>query len=238
MSIIVDAMGGDRAPEAVVAGAVDASRELGLDITLTGADEVVRALLTRYQAPAGIKVVHAPQTVGMGEAPTEAFKQKPDSSLSVGLRLLKQGEGEAFVSAGNSGAVMAGALLILGRLEGVQRPALGAVFAAPAGRVMIIDAGANVDNHAEHLLQFAQMGAIYMERVVGVAQPRIGLLSNGRAGQRNALVKRGSRALSRVRASVCRQRRRTPSGRRCRRCGGNGWFHRQRGHQGDGGNGQ
>src|SRR3990172_7886127 len=109
MPIIVDAMGGDNAPEAVVAGAVEAAREFGLSITLTGHEHALRPLLSRYSAPQEIRLVHAPEAVGMGETPMEALRHKPDSSLSVGLRLLKEGEGEAFISAGNSGAVMAGA---------------------------------------------------------------------------------------------------------------------------------
>ena len=197
MSIIVDAMGGDNAPEAVVAGAAEAARELALSITLTGHEDALRPLLSRFDAPEGIRVVHTPEVVGMGETPMEALRHKPDSSLSVGLRLLKEGEGDAFVSAGNSGAVMAGALLTLGRIAGVQRPALAALFSSPHGPVLLIDAGANADCEPIQLLQFAQMGAIYMERVVEIASPRVGLLSNGEEPTKgNALTRKAHELLA------------------------------------------
>src|SRR3990172_4052811 len=189
MPIIVDAMGGDNAPEAVVAGAVEAARELNLSITLKGNEDALRPLLSRFDAPEGIRVVHTPEVVGMGEKPMEALRHKPDSSLSVGLRLLKEGEGDAFVSAGNSGAVMAGALLPPRRLPGGSRP--------PPAPAPLIDAGANADCEPIQLLQFAQMGAIYMERVVEIASPRVGLLSNGEEPTKgNALTRKAHELLA------------------------------------------
>lgn len=180
MAIIVDAMGGDRAPGEIVAGAVSAAREAGTRIILVGRESTVRAELDRHHA-AGlpIEIEHAEQVVEMEEHAAAAFRSKKNSSIAVGLRLVKEGRGSAFVSAGNSGAVFAAALFVLGRIQGIDRPALGTVFPTLGRPTFMIDVGANVEVRPQYLVQFGQMGAIYMQRVFGVAQPRVGLLSNG-----------------------------------------------------------
>jgi len=178
--IALDAMGGDRAPSVVVEGAVAAAREYGLEVILVGPREQIQRELARHEVP-GLKIpiVHADEMVGMGEHATAAIRQKRNSSIAVGIGLVREGRADGFVSAGNSGAVMAAALFGLGRIEGIERPAIGAVYPTSTGRCFIVDAGANVDCKPEYLAQFALMGSAYMERVFGVANPRVALLSNG-----------------------------------------------------------
>lgn len=178
MRIAIDAMGGDNAPREVVRGAIDAAREYGLSIALVGQSSVVEQFLPK-PVPSNVSMVEAAQIVSMKEHPAVAIRQKRDSSLAVGLKLVKQHEADAFVSAGNSGAIMAAALLALGRIEGVERPAIASVFPAASGVFLLLDIGANADCRANFLLQFARMGTVYAERVLGVANPRVGLLSNG-----------------------------------------------------------
>jgi phosphate acyltransferase len=178
--IVLDAMGGDHAPAAPVAGAVAAAREYGLAVDLTGPADVLHAELARHRASnLPITVVHAPEVVGMAEAPAVAVRQKRESSLVVGMRRVAQRQADAFVSAGNSGAVMAAALLGLQRIPGVARPALGAVMPTARGHCLLLDVGANADCKPEHLAQFAVMGADYAERVMGIARPSVALLSIG-----------------------------------------------------------
>ncbi len=178
--IALDAMGGDHAPSVVVEGAVLAARELGVEVVLVGPCEAVQRELARHDTSGlSLPVVHAEEVVGMAEHAAAAFRQKRRSSIAVGLGLVKEGRAEAFVSAGNSGAVMAAALFGLGRIEGVERPAIGTVYPTTVGKCFVLDIGANADCRPEYLLQFATMGAAYMERVFGVASPRVGLLSNG-----------------------------------------------------------
>lgn len=180
MRIAVDAMGGDYAPGAVVAGAIDAARRLGLDIALTGPPAEIASLLEREAPlPRGVEAVAAPDIVGMDEHPADVVRRKPRSSIAVGLDLVKSREADAFVSAGNTGAVMAYAVLRLGRVSGVERPALGAVFPSAQGPVLVLDVGANADSRPSYLVQFAQMGVAYAERVLGVPAPRVGLLNIG-----------------------------------------------------------
>lgn len=180
MRIALDAMGGDFAPEEVVKGGLAAARELGVEVALVGQEEAVRAELAKLGGPSpGLSVVPARQVIVMDEHPAIAVRQKQDSSLVVGMNLVQRGEADALVSAGNSGAVMAAALFSLGRMEEIERPALGAVFPSSTNPFLLLDIGANVDCKATHLVQFAQMGAAYMERVLGVVEPRVALLSNG-----------------------------------------------------------
>jgi len=180
MRIALDAMGGDHAPGEAVKGAVEGARENGVEVVLVGPTAVVRAELDKY-APIGphLTVVEAPEMVRMDEAPAMAVRQKKNSSLAVGMKLLKTGEASAFISAGNSGAVMAAALLILGLQEGVERPALATVFPTSGGPALFLDVGANTDCKPPFLLQFARMGNTYMQKVFSIASPRIGLVSNG-----------------------------------------------------------
>ncbi|MDR7409695.1 MAG: phosphate acyltransferase PlsX [Armatimonadota bacterium] len=197
MRVAVDAMGGDHAPAEVVAGALAAAERLGIDVLLVGPDEVVREQLKRHRPPASrVRVVHASQQVGMDESPTTALRRKPDNSITKGLELVRSGQADAFFSAGNTGAVMAASLLTLGRVEGVDRPAIAAVLPTLRGRLVALDVGANVDCRPRHLLQFALMGSVYAERVLGIPSPRVGLLSNGEeAGKGNELVVRTAELL-------------------------------------------
>ena len=176
MRIAIDGMGGDHAPEQAVLGAAQAATELGVEAVVVGRPERVQPLLESYPH---LRFVPASQVVGMDEHPAQAIRSKHDSSMSVCARLCKEGRADAWVSAGNSGAIMAAALLIQGRIKGVDRPALGTVLPTAARPAYLLDAGANVDSKPESLVQFAQMGAVYAEQVLGRAEPRVALLSNG-----------------------------------------------------------
>ncbi len=176
--IALDAMGGDNAPQEIVKGAVEAVREFDLDVVLVGQEERIREFLPRGGV-SGLSVHDAREIVAMDEAPAMAVRAKKDSSVVVGMRLIRSGECQAFLSAGNTGAIMAAALLVLGRIPGVERPAIGGVFPTLQGRSMVIDMGANVDCKPVHLTQFAHMGSVYMDKVFSMERPRVGLLSNG-----------------------------------------------------------
>ncbi|HSB71704.1 MAG TPA: phosphate acyltransferase PlsX [Candidatus Methylomirabilis sp.] len=178
--VALDAMGGDSGPEVNVEGAVAAAREFGASVVLVGLEEEVRRHLGRHDlAGLSLNVCHAPEAVEMGESPLSALRRKKQSSIRVGLELIKRGEVEAFVSAGNTGAVMATALVVLGPLPGVERPAIAVVVPTLTGQAVLLDAGANVDCKARHLVQFAIMGNVYARDLLGVPRPRVGLLSIG-----------------------------------------------------------
>ncbi|MCL1926893.1 MAG: phosphate acyltransferase PlsX [Syntrophorhabdaceae bacterium] len=181
MKIAVDAMGGDHAPREVVRGAVQAFQESGYSVILVGQESRVREELSAIGGfpDKGIEIVHASEVVEMCDAPSVALRKKKDSSIRVGLSLVAEGKADAFVSAGNSGAVMAGGLLILKKIPGVDRPAITATIPAPYGPIVLIDAGANVDCKPEHLLQFAYMGEAYARRFIGITNPRIAVVSIG-----------------------------------------------------------
>lgn len=183
MRIALDAMGSDRAPTIEVEGAIGALRTLegSFELVLVGDRDRIEAELARHEdAPRDrIEVVHAPQRIEMGESPAQAIRRKPDSSIVVGLSLQKRGEVDAFISAGSTGAVMAGSLVILRPLSGVDRPAIGTVIPARSGHTLLIDAGANVDTRPSHLLQFAHLGSIYARDLMGIDDPRVGLLNIG-----------------------------------------------------------
>jgi glycerol-3-phosphate acyltransferase PlsX len=173
-------MGGDDAPRAIVAGAVDAVRELGVEIVLVGDEKEVQKELSKYSAPPGsISVVHAPQRVGMDESPSSVIRKKRDSSIWIATELVKRSEAAAVISAGNTGASMATALFILGPMTGVERPAIATPLPTLKGTSILIDVGANVDCKPQHLFQFAIMGSIYAQEILGVPNPKIGLLSIG-----------------------------------------------------------
>ena len=178
-TIALDGMGGDHAPDVVVDGAILAARELGVRILLVGPQRELERRLGKDAASLPIEVVNATQVVEMMEHPANAVRQKPDSSMVVGVKLVREGRAQAFVSAGNTGAVMASGLFELRRIKGVDRPALSVVFPTRKGGTLVIDVGANADCKPEYLEQFAIMGSVYMERVFGMQRPRIGLLSNG-----------------------------------------------------------
>ena len=178
MRIIVDAMGGDKAPAEIVKGAVRAQRELGVDITLVGRAEEVEDCLARESA-SNVRVVDAREVVTMEDDPSTATRRKKDSSMAVALRLLKDGEGDAVVSAGSTGALLTGATLIVKRIRGIRRAALAPVLPAGDHGVMLIDCGANVECSPEYLLQFAYMGSFYAKTVMGAENPRVGLVNVG-----------------------------------------------------------
>lgn len=180
--IAVDAMGGDHAPAVVVEGVVEAlQNEQDLEILLIGPTDQVQAALDACDGAdeLPIHLVEAPEVIGMGESPASAVKSKRRSSIHVGLGLHKQGKADAFVSAGNTGAVMAASLFILGRLPNVARPSITTLFPTTKSRCVVLDIGANVDCKPEHLVQFAQMGAIYAERILKQERPAVGLLNIG-----------------------------------------------------------
>jgi len=192
MRVLVDAMGGDRAPAVVVDGAVQAARDLGLEILLIGRQEAVESELKQHDT-AGLRVSihHASEVIEMDEHPAAAVKAKKDSSMVVGMDLIKHREADAFFTAGNSGGALAAALFRLGRIRGIQRPALSTVFPSqtPQGYCFLLDIGANADCRPEYLVQFALMGSIYVERVMGIPHPRVAIVSNGEEeGKGNQLV--------------------------------------------------
>ena len=182
MKIIVDAMGGDNAPQAPVMGAVEANREYGVGVILVGRGETILKVLEDNgikELPAGVEIAHASEVVEMCDNPATAFREKKDSSLTVGLNLLKSGEGDAFVSAGSTGALLSGATLVVKRIRGIRRAALAPVAPTGNGGAVLIDCGANAECPPEYLLQFAYMGSYYAEHVLGRPEPRVGLLNIG-----------------------------------------------------------
>jgi glycerol-3-phosphate acyltransferase PlsX len=198
--VAVDAMGGDHAPGAVVHGAVNAARK-GLPVTLVGPEVRVREELVRLRAPAGlpISIANATEVVEMHDHPGQAMRRKKHNSIRVCLELVRSGEASAMVSAGNSGAVMAGAIFVLGRPDGVERPAIVSVLPALRGRPIMLDMGAVVDCRPIHLVQFALMGDVYARRVMGVAKPRVAILSNGEEPTKGTdLTRAASAALRRA----------------------------------------
>jgi glycerol-3-phosphate acyltransferase PlsX len=186
MKIVVDAMGGDHAPTVVVDGAVQAAREFGVEIVLVGREDDVRRELARHNTSGlTLSVVHASEVVEMDDH-VNAVRAKKDNSMSTGMRLLKEGKADAFMSAGNSGAAMAAALFGLGRIRGIDRPALASIFPASKTPVILIDLGANTDPTPQNLVQFAMMGSVYAERVLGQSQPRVAIVSNGEEAEKGS----------------------------------------------------
>jgi len=189
--IAVDAMGGDLGPSVVVPGAVQAAREAGLALSLVGREDEVRAELSRLDTSGlDVVVVHAPDVAGMDEKPSDILRRKKDSSIHVACRLVKDGAADGVVSAGNSGATVACGMFILGRIEGISRPALASVMPTAKRPMVLIDVGANVDSKAKHLFQFGLMAEVLAQSVLGVEKPRVGLLSIGEEeGKGNTMVK-------------------------------------------------
>lgn len=182
MKIIVDAMGGDFAPLAPVKGALLAHERYGTEIILTGrTEDILRSVREcgREELPAGVEIVNAEQVVEICDDPSTAFKQKKDSSLTVGLNLLRDGQADGFVCAGSTGALLAGATLVVKRIRGLRRAALSPTIPTATGKAVLIDCGANAECTVEYLLQFAYLGSYYAEKVLGVERPRVGLLNIG-----------------------------------------------------------
>lgn len=188
MVIILDAMGGDNAPEATIKGAVKAIKEVGenTEILLTGNEEIINSKVkelfgkdTIGEISPKIKIHNTTETIEMEDKPTEAIKHKKDSSMVVGFKLLKEGKGDVFVSAGNSGALLTGATLLVGRIKGIDRPALAGILPSYHSRLLLIDSGANTNCKPINLLQFSQMSTIYLKNTFGIEKPAIGLLNIG-----------------------------------------------------------
>ena len=185
MKIILDAMGGDNAPDANIKGAVNAIKKVKAEVILVGKEEVIRSKVKEFygkeieEISDRLKIKNATETIEMEDTPTVAIKHKKDSSMVVGFKMLKEGEGEVFISAGNSGALLTGATLIVGRIKGIDRPALAGILPAYHSRLVLIDAGSNTNCKPINLLQFAQMSSIYIRNTFGVEHPAIGLLNIG-----------------------------------------------------------
>lgn len=172
-------MGGDFAPVEIVKGAVQASLELPVSLTLVGDRQAIQQELNRYSRKGEISIVHSSEVIGNDESPVAAVKQKKNSSINVAVSLVKNKEADAVVSAGNTGALMAAGLFSLGRIPGVERPAIAAIFPTPSGPILLLDMGANVDCKPKNLVQFAEMGSQYAEHVMHIKNPRVGLLNIG-----------------------------------------------------------
>jgi len=196
MRIVLDAMGGDRAPGVVIEGAVQAARDLDVEIFLVGRPRAIQPELARYDTTGlHLSIIPASQVVEMDKHPATAVRAKPDSSMVVGMRLVKEGEAQAFVSAGNSGGVLAAALFQLGRIRGIRRPALSTVWPTRQGRCLLLDIGANTECKPEYLLQFALMGSVYSQRAMGVDNPRVGIVSNGEEEGKGSILVQEAYAL-------------------------------------------
>lgn len=192
ISVVVDAMGGDYAPAEPVKAAVDAVNEdPDIRVILVGIEDVIRRELEKYTyAKESIEIVHAPEVIETGEPPVNAIRRKKNSSIVVGMNMVKHQEADAIISSGSTGAVLVGGQLIVGRIRGIERPPLAPLIPTMQGVALLIDCGANVDARPSHLLQFAKMGSIYMENVVGIPKPRVGLVNIGAEEEKgNALVK-------------------------------------------------
>lgn len=193
VKVVVDAMGGDNAPEEPVKAAVEAVKEKeNIQVILTGVQDVIEAELRKYPdyPKDRIRVVHASQVIETAEPPVMAIQKKKDSSIVVGLNLVKKQEADAFVSSGSTGAVLVGGQVIVGRIQGIRRPPLAPLIPTAKGVSLLIDCGANVDARPSHLVQFAKMGSIYMENVVGIKNPKVAIVNNGAEEEKgNALVK-------------------------------------------------
>lgn len=190
--VALDAMGGDNAPVEMVKGAVDAvNKEQNVTVLLVGIEEIVREELGKYSYDKErIQVVGATEVIETAEPPVNAIRKKKDSSIVVGMKLVKKGEADAFVSAGSSGAILVGGQTLVGRIKGIERPPLAPLIPTAKGVSLLIDCGANVDARPSHLVQFAKMGSIYMEHIMGVKNPKVAIVNIGAEEEKgNALVK-------------------------------------------------
>ncbi len=180
MNIIIDAFGGDNAPQAVLEGAAQAVKELGVHITLTGDREKIRKCARENKIPLkGMEVIETDSVIDIHEDPTEILKSRSDCSMALGLKALSEGKGDAFVSAGSTGALMVGATMIVKRIKGIKRPALAPIMPTAKGHMILLDAGANTECRPEMLTQFGIMGSVYMKNVMGIKSPKVGLVNIG-----------------------------------------------------------
>ncbi len=192
IKVVVDAMGGDNAPEAPIKGAVEALGEVSnLEIILTGRTDDINKELGKYTYDRNrLNIVHADDVIGFDEPPVMAIRKKKNSSIVVGMNLVKRGEADAFVSSGSTGAILVGGQFVVGRIKGVERSPLAPLIPTAKGPALLIDCGANVDARASHLVQFAKMGSIYMKYVTGVKNPRVAIVNIGAEEEKgNMLVK-------------------------------------------------
>lgn len=191
-NIALDAMGGDNAPAEMIKGAMDTiAKEPLMKVFLVGREDVIQKELANYQYnKEQIEVVNATEVIETAEPPVNAIRRKKDSSIVVGMKMVKEGKADAFVSAGSSGAILVGGQVLIGRIKGVERPPLAPLIPTEKGVTLLIDCGANVDARPSHLVQFAKMGSIYMEHVLGIQNPRVGIVNIGAEEEKgNALVK-------------------------------------------------
>jgi glycerol-3-phosphate acyltransferase PlsX len=182
MKIIVDAMGGDNAPLEIVKGALSGQKHWGVDIALTGDESAIRDALAQCgqgELPQGVEIVPTSQTVDMCDDPATVFRRKKDTSMGVGLTMLREGKADALVSAGSTGALLTGATLITKRIHGIRRAAMAPVIPTTTGQAVLIDCGANAECTPEYLVQFAYLGSFYAQQVLGLERPRVGLLNIG-----------------------------------------------------------
>ena len=200
MLIAVDASGGEHAPHEIVKGAIKAAQEYKVDIALVGKKKILHVLAGRHLEKLGLTIIEASQVIQLHEQPIQAIRSKPKSSIVVGIDLIKAGTASAFVSAGNTGAVVCAALFNLGKIKGIERPALCSIIdVALAAPSLLIDAGVNVDCRPSHLVQFAHLGTSYTEHILGVDSPRVGLLSNGEEeGKGNRLTQESHQLLKKT----------------------------------------
>jgi glycerol-3-phosphate acyltransferase PlsX len=190
MRIVLDAMGSDTYPDPEIEGAVEAAKRFGDEILLVGNEDLLKPKLESYGGGEKITLVHAPEVLEMTDKPASSARGKAENSMAIGMDLIKSGEGDAFVTAGNTGGAMANGLFRLGRIRGVKRPALTGIFPVQGGQCVVLDIGANADCKPEYLVQFALMGSLYAEKIRSIQQPRVGLLSNGEEeGKGNELAK-------------------------------------------------
>lgn len=191
-TVVLDAMGGDHAPGEMVKGAIDAvNMRDDIKVILVGQEDVIKEEIGKYQYPEDkIGIVHAEEVIETAEPPVNAIRKKKNSSIVVGMNMVKNKEADAFVSAGSSGAILVGGQVIVGRIRGIERPPLAPIIPTESGVSLLIDCGANVDARPSHLVQFAKMGSIYMEHVVGIKNPRVAIVNIGAEEDKgNALVK-------------------------------------------------
>jgi glycerol-3-phosphate acyltransferase PlsX len=196
MRIVLDAMGSDTYPDPEIQGAVEAAKRYGNEILLVGNKDILTPKLETIGGSDEVKVIHAPEVLEMNDKPARSARGKAQNSMAVGMDLLKSGEGEAFVTAGNTGGAMANGLFRLGRIRGVKRPALTGVFPVQGGQCVVLDIGANADCKPEYLVQFGLMGSLYAEKIRKIQKPRVGLMSNGEEESKgNELVKAAHKLL-------------------------------------------
>ena len=197
MKIAIDAMAGDNGPRVVIDGAIQAAREVGVEVLLVGDQNILNSELAQHNLEGvNISIKHAPEVVEMEESPSIAIRKKKRSSIRIATELVKTGEAEAIISAGNTGAAMATAKILLGALKGVERPAIATLLPTAKGSALLLDVGANVDCRPRHLLQFAIMGHIYSKNILGVENPKIGLLNIGEEESKgNELTKESFKTL-------------------------------------------